>query len=111
MMTVLDFILVLALRFILFDFVGFKKIRTKLLHIDNKFLIKLLYCTFCQGVWCSLFIYVLNSYVYNRLDMNIIYFYDLIRFVLCGGILSFSWTVMLYPFYEEFEDINKRLKE
>ena len=54
----LNILLVLSIRFFLFDFYLFQKIIYKLRQFDNYFITHFLECPFCQGFWTG-FIYSL----------------------------------------------------
>lgn len=55
---VLNIILILSIRFFLFDFYLFQKVIYKLRKLNNYFITHFLQCPFCQGFWLG-FIYSL----------------------------------------------------
>lgn len=90
-----ELILILSVRFFLFDFVLFKGIRIKLKEI-NYFFRKLFSCTFCQGFWCGLFISVIKSWPGIS--------WSNLEFAFLGAIVSFTWTVIMDPYIRAYED-------
>lgn len=76
-----DILFALSIRFFLFDFVLFKTIRERLKEKHYLFK-KLLSCPFCQGFWCSLFVYLLSD--------EVVYLPHLINFAFISAFLSFT---------------------
>jgi len=90
-----NILLVLGIRFFLFDFVLFKKIREhfqKSSYIFNK----LFSCTFCQGFWCGLAISLAKNEILPLLPH--------FEFAFIAAIASFTWTVLMHPFIVQYEE-------
>lgn len=94
-----NILLALGIRFFLFDFILFKRIREYLRgrhYVFNK----LFSCTFCQGFWCGLIVSLVKNPPFPLLSH--------IEFAFISAIASFTWTVIMFPFivqYEEKQDL------
>ena len=90
-----DILLTLGVRFFLFDFVLLIKIRE---HLKNTHYVfrKLFSCTFCQGFWCGLLISLLKN---QALPV-----WPHLEFAFVAAIVSFTWTVIMYPFIKQYEE-------
>lgn len=92
---VYNLLLVLGIRFFLFDFILFKKIRE---HLQKNSCIfrKLFRCTFCQGFWCGLIVSLAKNNIFPVLPH--------FEFAFITAIASFTWTVVMYPFIVQYEE-------
>lgn len=91
----MDILLALGIRFFLFDFILFKKIREHLQK--NSYIFKKLFsCTFCQGFWCGLIISLAKSQVFPL--------WPHLEFAFVTAIVSFTWTVVMDPFIVKYEE-------
>lgn len=89
-----ELLLVLSIRFFLFDFKLFKNIREKL-KPKNYFFKKLFTCTFCQGFWCGMIIYLVEHQLTSLFTLG--------EFMFISAIVCFSWTVAFYPLIRKYE--------
>ena len=88
-------LLVLSIRFFLFDVILFKNIRNYL-HTKGYFFRKLLSCPFCQGFWCGSGVF-LTSHV---ISINQSFFLYMISFGFVTAYLSLVSTAIFYPLIE-----------
>ncbi|PKM82861.1 MAG: hypothetical protein CVU89_01630 [Firmicutes bacterium HGW-Firmicutes-14] len=91
----IDLLFILAVRFFLFDFILFKKVREYLGRTHYVFR-KLFSCTFCQGFWCGL--------IFSLLSCQGSSFGRHIEFSFVSAIITFTWTVLMHRFIKEYED-------
>lgn len=84
------FLVVLSLRFFIFDFYLFKSIRNKLLSFNNYFITKLLQCSFCQGFWIGILYYVYFCYT-NHIIFDYFLVIDILKFGFANAIVNFTW--------------------
>lgn len=87
-------LLTLGIRFFLFDFILFKKIRDHLKKSSYIFK-KLFSCTFCQGFWCGLFVSLAKNPLVPVLPH--------IEFAFITAIVAFTWTVAMNPLICQYE--------
>jgi len=93
-----ELLVALSIRFFLFDFVLFKKVRNYLKK-QGYFFRKLLGCPFCQGFWCGLAVYLYNY----GLGLNL---RDVVQFLAFGFVsayLGLTAAVILEPLIEKYE--------
>ena len=93
---VVDWILVLAIRFLLFDHKSLRGVRA-LLWKGGWVFQTLLKCSFCQGFWIGL---VLAAITHVQPVS-----WDVLVFALTSGIVSYSWILWAYPRIEEAEEM------
>lgn len=96
---ILDFLIILSLRFLIFDFGDYQFIRDKCKERFNYYVVcKILKCSYCQGFWIGLFYYL---FVYG-FD-----FFMMFGYGLASAIISFSWYCFMesYIDYAENKDI------
>ncbi|KAB2951867.1 DUF1360 domain-containing protein [Heliorestis acidaminivorans] len=97
----IELLFALSLRFFFFDFILFKKTREKLKK-QNYFFKKLLSCSFCQGFWCGIFVYLLFNISFALFTLyNLL---NLLAFGFASAILSITWVVIVHPFLKEYEE-------
>lgn len=89
-----DLIFVLSIRFFLFDFILFKNWRNQLKK-KYYFFRKLFSCTYCQGFWCGIVVSLFNH--------NSPTWYNL-KFAFISAVTAFTWTVVIEPFVQDFEN-------
>ena len=96
-----DFLLVLSIRFFLFDFVLFHRLRQ---YLKKHYVFRKLFsCTFCQGFWCGLLVALFNKPFTTITAFGI----HIFKFSFIAAILSFAWTVSLHPLIKKFEAENE----
>jgi len=95
---VLECLLALSLRFFLFDFILFKKLR---IYLKQKgyFFRKLLSCPFCQGFWCGLGVYLCNNTIGQTFEQII----TLFSFGFVCAWLGLISAVVLHPLIKIYE--------
>lgn len=97
---VFQFLLALSIRFFLFDFVLFKKIR-EALKKKGYFFRKLLGCPFCQGFWTGLAIYLYFNFNTFRLCWPELI--NLLSFGFISAYLGLATAVYLNPLIQKYE--------
>ena len=95
---VLEFLLALSIRFFLFDFVLFKRIRNYLKQKGYVFC-KLFSCPFCQGFWCGLAVYI----YFHGLVLNWSHISSLFCFGFVSAYLGLVTAVVLEPLINYYE--------
>jgi len=93
-----DLLLVLSLRFFLFDFVLFKSIRNTLKTKGYVFK-KLLSCPFCQGFWCGLAVFLAT----HPITLNLGGLLSMLSFGFITAYLSMMTTAIFYPLIDKYE--------
>jgi hypothetical protein len=94
-------ILTLSIRFFLFEFILFKKIR-ETLTTKHYIFKKLFSCAFCQGFWCGLLVYLINYHpVFSLLSW--------FEFGFITAFLSFTWVMIMDPLITKYEENNDQL--
>lgn len=98
---IFNILFTLSIRFFLFDFVLFKRLRG---YLNNQGYIfkKLLHCPFCQGFWCGLGVYCAT----HTLSFTFSDFLSLLSFAFVTAYLSLLATAIFYPLIEKFEEKN-----
>jgi len=93
-----ELLVALSIRFFLFDFVLFKKIR---LYLKQKgyFFRKLFSCPFCQGFWCGLAVYLYN----HTVGLNWQQIVSLLCFGFISAYLGLATAVVLHPLIKNYE--------
>jgi len=95
-----DILLVLSIRFFLFDFILFKSLRNYF-KTKGYFFRKLLSCPFCQGFWCGLGIFLTA----HTISLNLSFLLSLLSFGFVTAYLGLITTAIFYPLIERFEEI------
>lgn len=94
----MDYILLwiwaMSIRFFLFDFILFKRVRSYL----NGFYIfkKLLKCPFCQGFWCFVLVYGISDF---KIGNSTVFLMGI-----SSGFLSLTWYNIVMPLIIKFEE-------
>ncbi len=91
-------LLALSIRFFIFDFVLFKRIRN-VLRTKGYFFRKLLACPFCQGFWCGLGVFL----SFHPAALTLSYGTALLAFGFVSAYLGLLAAVIFYPLIEKFE--------
>ncbi|HHT62417.1 MAG TPA: hypothetical protein GXZ75_01775 [Clostridia bacterium] len=97
---IFQIILVLSIRFFLFDFPLFKGFR---IYLSKKGYIfwKLLRCPFCQGFWCGLGVFLAS----HPISLNLSFFLGMLSFGFVTAYLSLMTAAIFYPLINKFEEI------
>ncbi|AFV02759.1 hypothetical protein UNSWDHB_1608 [Dehalobacter sp. UNSWDHB] len=95
---VFELLLALSLRFFLFDFVLFKKIRDALKQ-KGYFFCKLFGCPFCQGFWCGLAVFL----YYHSLQPDLQQFIAFLGFGFISAYLGLVSAVIIDPLIQRYE--------
>ncbi|WP_089609731.1 DUF1360 domain-containing protein [Dehalobacterium formicoaceticum] len=96
---IFQILLVLSIRFFLFDFVLFKNVRTYLSTKGYVFW-KLLSCPFCQGFWCGLGVFL----VFHPFAFKLSFLLSMLSFGFVTAYLSLMTIAIFYPLIDQFED-------
>lgn len=91
-------LLALSIRFFLFDFILFKKIR-QYLKTKGYFFRKLLGCPFCQGFWCGLGVYLASQ----PISMEWQHLVTFLSFGFVTAYLGLISAAVFYPLIEKYE--------
>lgn len=91
----IDLIFVLSIKFFLFDFSHYKKIRNYFNSFNNFFISKLLKCPFCQGFWCGFFTSIIK---YQNILQGL-------YFGFVSAIICLSWNVIFWPLIDKYEEL------
>ncbi len=94
-----ELLLAISIRFFLFDFILFKKIR-EYLKPKGYFFKKLLSCPFCQGFWCGLGVYLVYHSAFSFSWQNILSF---LGFGFISAYLGLLTAVIFYPIIDKYE--------
>ncbi|NLM21647.1 MAG: hypothetical protein GX207_07870 [Peptococcaceae bacterium] len=94
----LEFLLALSIRFFLFDFILFKRIRNYLKQ-KGYFFRKLFSCPFCQGFWCGLAVYL----YYHGFSLSWAQISQLLAFGFISAYLGLITAVALEPLINIYE--------
>lgn len=94
-MLLYNLLLALSIRFFLFDFILFKKLRNHL-QKDSYIFKKLFSCTFCQGIWCGLIISLFKNPMFPLVPH--------LEFAFITALTSFTWTILMHPYIVQFEE-------
>lgn len=92
----LDILFVVSVRFFIFDFAHFNKIRN---YIKNKFaknyfISTFLKCPFCQGFWTGLFFSLLKN------ETSVI---ENVYFGFITAIVCLCWNTIFWPLIDKYE--------
>lgn len=98
---VMEILLALSIRFFLFDFILFKRIR-EFLKQKGYFFKKLLGCPFCQGFWCGLGVYL----AHHTLSLHWQEIAAWLSFGFVTAYLSLICAAAFYPLISKFEKIT-----
>ncbi len=90
-----DLLFTLSIRFFFFDFVLFKVVRQQL-EETHYFFKKLFSCTFCQGFWCGIVVFLFNN--------QVILLPQLIQFAFISAFLTLTWSIATYPLLKKYEE-------
>lgn len=91
-------LLTLSIRFFVFDFVLFKRIRNYL-KTKGYFFRKLLSCPFCQGFWSGLGVFLSTQLIVY----NVGFLLSMLSFGFVTAYLSITITAIFYPLIDKYE--------
>ncbi|KUO62556.1 MAG: hypothetical protein APF84_02065 [Gracilibacter sp. BRH_c7a] len=92
-------LLTLSIRFFLFDFILFKRVR-EYLKTRGYFFKKLLGCPFCQGFWCGLAVYLAtNSISFHWQQLT-----SWLGFGFITAYLGLISAAVFYPLIQKYEE-------
>lgn len=94
---VLNILLIMAIRFFLFDFYLFQSIWTKCKSKNNYFITHFLNCPFCQGFWIG-FVYSLLLLPYG--------FFQSFAFGFITGFLNYTYYFLVYDLFYKSEELK-----
>lgn len=95
---VFEFLLALSIRFFLFDFVLFKRVR-EYLKGKGYFFRKLFGCPFCQGFWCGLGVFL----SFHSLEYSWSWLVGFLSFGFISAYLGLIFAVTIHPLLQKFE--------
>ena len=98
---VFNILLTLSIRFFLFDFVLFKRVR-EYLKKKGYFFKKLLGCPFCQGFWCGLGVHLAT----HPLNLSWQGLASLLGFGFVTAYLSLICAAVFYPLIDKYEQYS-----